>query len=246
MIQLFRRIRQKLLSENKLSTYLVYAIGEIILVMIGILLALQVNNWNEKRNQDELRITYYQQLLDELTLDNNQIELNLERQEKSIASYQDYLKSYERDNLSPQEIFNNINKVNFSFGTIEFNTYTIEVLKSTGDIRFMPKALRNKLVTLKNAQTDHLKNKGIRESMSLRIMEDAYLAGPLSLKNVLENQSQMAKALDFDYRLPYQIAIMHSGLTSKTFAENNNIWELKNILALTDETVQLIRAELNL
>ncbi|MFK2821293.1 DUF6090 family protein [Flavobacteriaceae sp. LMIT009] len=49
MIKFFRKIRQKVLTENKFSKYLLYAIGEILLVMVGILLALQVNNWNEKR-----------------------------------------------------------------------------------------------------------------------------------------------------------------------------------------------------
>lgn len=47
MIKFFRKIRQKLLSENKFSKYLIYAIGEIILVVIGILIALQINNLNE-------------------------------------------------------------------------------------------------------------------------------------------------------------------------------------------------------
>src|SRR5210317_1905039 len=50
MIKFFRKIRQKLLSENKFGKYLLYAIGEIALVMIGILLALQVNNWNDAKN----------------------------------------------------------------------------------------------------------------------------------------------------------------------------------------------------
>ena len=49
MIKFFRRIRQKLLSENKFSKYLLYAIGEIVLVVLGILIALQINNWNEQR-----------------------------------------------------------------------------------------------------------------------------------------------------------------------------------------------------
>ena len=48
MIRFFRKIRQTLLSENKFSKYLLYAIGEIILVVIGILIALQVNNWNNE------------------------------------------------------------------------------------------------------------------------------------------------------------------------------------------------------
>ncbi|MCE2613171.1 DUF6090 family protein [Flavobacteriaceae bacterium D16] len=51
MIKFFRRIRQQLLSENKFSKYLLYAIGEIILVVIGILLALQINNWNEEKKE---------------------------------------------------------------------------------------------------------------------------------------------------------------------------------------------------
>ena len=49
MIKFFRKIRQHLLSENKFSKYLFYAVGEIILVVIGILIALQINNWNENR-----------------------------------------------------------------------------------------------------------------------------------------------------------------------------------------------------
>ncbi len=47
MIKLFRKIRQRLITQNKFSKYLLYAIGEIVLVVIGILIALSVNNWNE-------------------------------------------------------------------------------------------------------------------------------------------------------------------------------------------------------
>ena len=49
MIKFFRRIRQTLLMEQKTAQYLKYAIGEIILVVIGILIALELNNWNEER-----------------------------------------------------------------------------------------------------------------------------------------------------------------------------------------------------
>lgn len=58
MIKFFRHIRQKLLVESRFNKYLLYAVGEIILVVIGILLALQINNWNENRNdlRDESEI----------------------------------------------------------------------------------------------------------------------------------------------------------------------------------------------
>ena len=53
MIKFFRKIRQNLVSQGKFSKYLIYAIGEIALVMIGILLAIQVNNWNKRHNDQK-------------------------------------------------------------------------------------------------------------------------------------------------------------------------------------------------
>jgi hypothetical protein len=49
MLHFFRQIRQRLLTDNKFSKYLLYAVGEILLVVIGILVALQIDNWNEER-----------------------------------------------------------------------------------------------------------------------------------------------------------------------------------------------------
>lgn len=51
MIKFFRKIRQRLLVENKVSKYFLYAIGEIVLVVVGILIALQINNWNELQKE---------------------------------------------------------------------------------------------------------------------------------------------------------------------------------------------------
>ena len=61
MIKFFRKIRQRLLTENKFSKYLLYAIGEILLVFIGIMIALHVNNknqehWREKPNHQSHHI----------------------------------------------------------------------------------------------------------------------------------------------------------------------------------------------
>lgn len=62
MIKFFRRIRQKLLSENKFSKYLIYAIGEIVLVVIGILIALGINNWNNKQIDNQAEVKYLSQI----------------------------------------------------------------------------------------------------------------------------------------------------------------------------------------
>lgn len=62
MIKFFRKIRQNLIMENQMGKYFKYAIGEIILVMIGILLALQVNDWNTKRLLQSKEQVYLKQI----------------------------------------------------------------------------------------------------------------------------------------------------------------------------------------
>ena len=68
MIKLFRKIRQDLLSKGKTGKYLKYAIGEIILVVIGILIALQINNWNENRKNKIAEADYYCRILDDFEI----------------------------------------------------------------------------------------------------------------------------------------------------------------------------------
>ncbi|MEN2281010.1 DUF6090 family protein [Algoriphagus sp. SE2] len=58
MIKFFSKIRQRLLRENKFNNYLLYAVGEVVLVVIGILIALQINNWNEER-KDRIELENY-------------------------------------------------------------------------------------------------------------------------------------------------------------------------------------------
>src|SRR5210317_859386 len=65
MIQFFRKIRQNMIKENKASKYMLYAIGEIVLVVIGILIALSINNWNESRIDRKLETAILKQLRSE-------------------------------------------------------------------------------------------------------------------------------------------------------------------------------------
>jgi hypothetical protein len=91
MIKFFRKIRQNLLSEGKTGKYFKYAIGEILLVVIGILIALQLNNWNDNNNKTKLGYQYLTQMKSELQddvfkLDNFIIRLkkSLENQEAAL------------------------------------------------------------------------------------------------------------------------------------------------------------------
>ena len=65
MIKFFRKIRQNVLSEGKTGKYMKYAIGEIVLVVIGILIALQIKNWNENRKYRNQEKQYINRLLTE-------------------------------------------------------------------------------------------------------------------------------------------------------------------------------------
>ena len=87
MIKFFRNIRKQLLGEGKNGKYFKYAIGEIILVVIGILIALQINNWNEQQKENKLEQEYYCRLLEDAQQDFEQVnELILASQNRLKAS----------------------------------------------------------------------------------------------------------------------------------------------------------------
>jgi hypothetical protein len=77
MIKFFRKIRYDLMKQNKTSKYLKYAIGEIILVVIGILIALSINNWNEQRKSSKQELLLLKQLKTDLSTNKDEVkELN--------------------------------------------------------------------------------------------------------------------------------------------------------------------------
>jgi len=76
-----------MLTENKFGKYLIYAIGEIVLVVIGILIALQINNWNENNKLDASKQVYYQQLLKDLNADKAYMNEKLEMYGNRVSRY---------------------------------------------------------------------------------------------------------------------------------------------------------------
>ncbi|MCW5514742.1 DUF6090 family protein [Muriicola sp. Z0-33] len=78
MISFFRKIRRKLFDGNKPFKYLRYALGEILLVVIGILIALQINNWNEENNERTEEIFFIKSYLVDLEKDRSVMQRNAE------------------------------------------------------------------------------------------------------------------------------------------------------------------------
>ena len=130
MIKLFRNIRQKLLEQGKTANYLKYAIGEIVLVMIGILLALQVNNWNEIRKVK----TFEKEILKliDQNLERDSILLSLERFKTVEAiTYTDRLLEQVALRNYNDSLNNWMGKI-ISFERFKSQSSAFEVLKSKG------------------------------------------------------------------------------------------------------------------
>jgi len=93
MINFFRRIRKQLADDNKPLKYMRYAIGEILLVVIGILIALQVNNWNEYRQERKSELNFLSRIREDLMVDNTYFKRRIDDCNQFIASSDEFLNS---------------------------------------------------------------------------------------------------------------------------------------------------------
>ena len=100
MIKFFRKIRQNLLSEGKNGNYLKYAIGEIVLVVIGILIALQINNWNQgrvnKKNENEYLTEIIKEIEANISLTNYYINDRLPLKIEGLTNAKNYCENKEQ------------------------------------------------------------------------------------------------------------------------------------------------------
>jgi hypothetical protein len=150
MIKLFRKIRQNLLNEGKTTKYFKYAIGEIVLVVIGILIALQINTWNENRNYRNQETIYLKRLLSENQQDivtfTNTIN-SIKKGNESIVKFSEALKN---DSVLDTDLLLTANNY-FIFGSIypvfTSSTSTFEDLSSTGNLQILTNVnLRDSIV----------------------------------------------------------------------------------------------------
>ena len=86
MIKFFRKIRYKLMETGKTGKYFKYAIGEILLVVIGILIALQINNWNENRKQNNLETVYLKSLKEEFQTNLKEVDRVMQLNAKNMKN----------------------------------------------------------------------------------------------------------------------------------------------------------------
>ena len=135
MIKFFRHIRKSLLEQNKMGKYFKYAIGEILLVVIGILIALQVHNWNNARIETQREQTILKNLRSDFN--NNITELNsiYNNTEESYKSSLRLLEIIKDDSeINPTEIETLLNSIINGFYSLDLNAASIDEIKSSGSL----------------------------------------------------------------------------------------------------------------
>ncbi len=160
MIKFFRKIRQNLLLENKTGKYLKYAVGEIVLVVIGILIALQINNWNEQRKKNELGKDYLQQLKQDLSLDAKLYEeqiYNLTEQLKPIDSAVVILEKADANISTLQNILIHSKFDGRTYDNYDINNSTFLALQNSGNMNLIKKSVYNEVLALNRAQKHYIR-----------------------------------------------------------------------------------------
>ncbi|HEY5688819.1 MAG TPA: DUF6090 family protein [Yeosuana sp.] len=148
MINFFRKIRKQMADDNRPLKYLSYAIGEIVLVVIGILIALQVNNWNESRLEQKRINQYAKSLVQDLKNDIDMLEVSLFQAEKKygfIDSLRYLINHTPHLDLSNTDLY--VIGHDIMYRPYKWNRTTFNELKNSGGLRYITNdSLQKKLV----------------------------------------------------------------------------------------------------
>jgi len=174
MIKFFRKIRYDLMEKNKTGKYFKYAVGEIVLVVIGILIALQINNWNENLKNKKEEISVLKELLSDSKTNLLSLEEDIFLNQRAISS-----------NILISDILINERPYNDSldihFGNIQYNTqFTLntggyENLKSRGFEIISNDSLRKSIINVYDRWFDFIDDLGdMNNTVSLEQFNPSY------------------------------------------------------------------------
>ena len=163
MLRFFSKIRFKLAAENKVGRYMRYAIGEIVLVVIGILIALQINNWNEKHKLNKEKKLYIESLINDYAQDTIMLTANIARTDIQVKK----LRNLRERIFQPNANLDTIIAVAKSIGGVltpklTFNTNTFDSMESSGKLDLFEDHIKTQIFAHNNL-----------EKLVLEIFEDA-------------------------------------------------------------------------
>lgn len=185
MLRFFSAIRRSLLDKNDTVKYLRYAVGEILLVIVGILIALQINNWNEHRKEQDLLSFRLVELHNDLNRDLDAlisgVEPRLALKEQAIESFYTYMTDGETPS---QDIFIEYYDYIMTWFSVTISYGTYNNIKQNGIDKLENEALRKQLVAVYERNLPrlvsfiHFDDQAIRSRVEL--LEDDFLGiGPV-------------------------------------------------------------------
>jgi hypothetical protein len=137
MIKFVRNIRQNLLSDGKTGKYLKYAIGEIFLVVLGILIALSINNWNEDRKTANTEIEYLIRLRSDLANDTVYYHRRIKYAERVIADHKKAFQIAHTEIKSPRHFFESFNNLEWSSEFLSIRDITFNEMRNAGQLNII-------------------------------------------------------------------------------------------------------------
>jgi len=258
MINFFRKIRKQLASENKFSKYSRYAIGEIVLVVLGILIALQINNWNEDRKESISELNFLANIQGDLKADIKYYDQRLAEDQKTTDKYYEFIhKMYETQKT--YEEFTNLSKfIGFPSKHLTIQDFTFKELVSSGNIGILKnETLKDSIISLYKATDEAAKH--IQEYNEFSALDLRRLHEQPDLDFIFWSESRIQKEL-FDEKimienLNWTVVNDPNSMGFKTIRDvvNNYYMKLKAfdflyfnpLKAKSIETVEMIQEELD-
>lgn len=230
------------MEKNKTGKYLKYAIGEIILVVIGILVALQINNWNETRKLNDLKQVYYQQILVDLEIDKNYAEYVINRLDSSLTKYNNYLETYKQPYKDFTKIIQNIEINDLGTLNLEFKTSTIKTIINIGDIKLLEPNLRDKLTLYNASKTQTLNLSNVNNVSANYILQNAAMSGAGTYLR-LQVQPELVNFLEFEGKFPRIFLELEAYFAWRNFGEKGTIKSLNVLIEDADIIIDFINKE---
>jgi len=151
MIKFFRKIRQQLLTDNKFSKYLLYAIGEILLVVIGILIALQINNQNDLKKSRAKEINYLTNIKTDLKITVQELNRYINVRTQSIEAANTILEHIEGKPITDIEAFNELGVPIYNWTKFYQNNNTFQELLNSGNLALISNdSIKNMLLDIES------------------------------------------------------------------------------------------------
>ena len=172
MLTFFKRIRKSLLTENKFRKYFYYAIGEIILVVIGILIALQINNWNTERTEQNNIKDFARSFIQEIEANIGEVQLRKTQITKINRRIDSLIKVLNSAQTYPSL---NIDLIclswNLYYRPYKWNRSTLEQLKNSASLRHFKSDFILEKIGSYDSQTKHLEEDFIGDQSRIEKFE---------------------------------------------------------------------------